>query len=288
MSIKSFFTVDFEDFKYDFLNKRGLETKKSPEGLYQSYISIKDILKEQNGNKCCTFFCTGNVAKFSPDLIKEISNDGHEIACHSNEHRDVSKQSDYDFEKDLENAISHLSKASKDDIKGYRAPMFSLHRDNINKYKILSKYFDYDSSLICKIEELPNYITKNRIHNLDLIEFPILQKSGFPFNSKMIGGTYLKINSSDAIKKWFLNDIYSQYAPMIYMHPYELLKNKPFWVSFSDLKKFNIFKNTYYQIRQNQWHSFNEKNIYKLNKLLKKFPNKGRIKDQLKIKNRIL
>ena len=30
---KSYFTIDFEDFKYDFLNKRNLTIKRSPEGL---------------------------------------------------------------------------------------------------------------------------------------------------------------------------------------------------------------------------------------------------------------
>lgn len=286
MSTKnSFFTVDFEDFRYDFLNKRGLTTKRSPDGLLQSYAAIKEVLEKQNGNRKCTFFCTGNVAEHSPELIKQISDDGHEIACHSNEHKDVSKQSNYEFERDIEKAINSLAKASTSEIKGYRAPMFSLHKDDIQKYKILSKYFDYDSSLICKIKELPNYLTNNKIHNLDLIEFPILKKDGFPLSSKMIGGSYLKINSIKAIKKWFMNDIYLHYVPTIYMHPYEFLKNKPFWVSFSDLKNFNILKNTYFQIRQHQWHSFNSKNIYKLNELLNEFPNKGRIKDQLKIKN---
>ena len=103
MSTKnSFFTVDFEDFRYDFLNKRGLTTKRSPDGLHQSYAAIKEVLEKQNGNRKCTFFCTGNVAEHSPELIKQISDDGHEIACHSNEHKDVSKQSNYEFERDIE------------------------------------------------------------------------------------------------------------------------------------------------------------------------------------------
>tara|TARA_A100001015_G_C14954350_1_gene698110 strand:- start:571 stop:960 length:390 start_codon:yes stop_codon:yes gene_type:complete len=100
---KLFFTIDFEDFKYDFLNKRGLPVKKNSDALYESYASIKDILENHNGSERCTFFCTGNIAESSPDLIKEISNDGHEIACHSNEHLDVKNQSIYEFEKDLEN-----------------------------------------------------------------------------------------------------------------------------------------------------------------------------------------
>ena len=284
-SKKSIFTIDFEDFKYDFLNKRGLQVKNSPDGLYESYKNIKKILENHDGNKKCTFFCTGNVAKHSSDLIKQISDDGHEIACHSNEHLDVRKQSNYEFEKDLEVAIKDLTQASGTEIKGYRAPMFSLPRDDIEKYKILSKYFKYDSSLVCRTEELSSYISNGKIHNLSLYEFPIIQMNNFPINLKMIGGTYLKISSHAKIKRWFSNEIYSKYQPMIYMHPYELLHNKPFWVTFKDLRNFNIFKNIYYQIRQHQWHSFNSGNLKKVSSLLKSFPNDGPLIEKLKIKN---
>lgn len=282
---KSFFTIDFEDFKYDFLNKRGLHAKNCHEALYDSYEIIKGILENHIGNKKCTFFCTGNVAKSSPDLIREISNDGHEIACHSNEHLDVSKQSNYEFEKDLEKAIESLNLACGAEIKGYRAPMYSLPKDDIEKYKILSKYFKYDSSLVCNINELSSYVSNRKIHNLNLYEFPIIQINNFPINLKMIGGTYLKITSDEKIKRWFNNEIYADYFPIIYMHPYELLKNKPFWVSFSDLKNLNIFKNIYYQIRQHQWHSFNEGNFKKIANLLQSFPNYGPLIENLKIKN---
>lgn len=284
-SRKSSFTVDFEDFKYDFLNKRGLQVKKSPNALHESYETIKELLKNHEGSKKCTFFCTGNVAKHSPDLIKQISDDGHEIACHSNEHLDVSKQSNYEFEKDLVTAIKSLNQASGTEIKGYRAPMFSLPRDDIQKYKILSKYFEYDSSLICKTDELPDFISNGRIHNLSLFEFPLIQMNSFPFNLKMIGGTYLKISSFTKIKRWFGNGIYSNYQRIIYMHPYELVNNKPFWVSFSDLKNLSIFKNIYYQIRQHQWHSFNGGNLKKISNLLQSFPNDGPLIEKLKIKN---
>jgi hypothetical protein len=66
------------------------------------------------------------------------------------------------------------------------------------------------------------------------------------------------------------------------MHPYEFLENKPFWVNFSDLKKMNIFENLYFQIKQNQWHSFNKNNIKKIHDFLMNLPNKGRLMDGLK------
>ena len=44
----------------------------------------------------------------------------------------------------------------------------------------------------------------------------------------------------------------------------------------------NIFENLYFQIKQNQWHSFNKNNIKKIHDFLMNLPNKGRLMDGLK------
>lgn len=287
MSIKnSFFTIDFEDFRYDFLNKRGLSKKTSPDGLHQSYAEIKKVLENQNGDKKCTFFCTGNVAEHSPELIKQISDDGHEIACHSNEHKDVSKQSNYEFERDIEKAINSLTKASGFEIKGYRAPMFSLPKEDTVKYSILEKYFKYDSSLILNKNEINNFYQNGRYKNTRLKVLPIYNKKTLFIYKKIIGGTYLKISNKNDLDTYMSESYEHNIHPIIYMHPYEFNNNKEFWISMNDLKdaRLNIFEKYYYQIRQHQWHSFNKSTVEKLSYLLKKYPNKGRIDICLEIK----
>ena len=106
--------------------------------------------------------------------------------------------------------------------------------------------------------------------------------NSFPFNLKMIGELISDIFFYK-IKCWFGKDLLKLSAK--YMHPYELVHNKPFWVSFSDLKNLSIFKNIYYQIRQHQWHSFNSGNLKKISNLLQSFPNDGPLIEKLKIKN---
>ena len=81
---KIFLTIDFEDLYFDY--KRSLKIKENKEfkekALWESYQFISTRLELIKKNLKITFFCTGILAKQFPDLIKRISRDGHEIACH--------------------------------------------------------------------------------------------------------------------------------------------------------------------------------------------------------------
>ena len=256
-------TIDFEDFSYDFLTKGGVNAKHRILALEKSYLKIKQLINSSEGSKECTFFCTGNVAKYASDLIKEISNDGHEVACHSYRHVDISKLNEFEFEKDIHEAITSLSKACGKGIKGYRAPMFSLGKDDLTKYKILSKYFEYDSSLVLEGSELNKYVKDGKYPDLDLKCLPIFKLNEGFLHKRVIGGTYLKISSTENIIKNLKKAKKASFEPMIYMHPYEFDNAHDFWVKMSDMDELNIsfLKKIYFQFRQHQWHSFNNLTI---------------------------
>ena len=57
-----------------------------PQELHIKQYSSKNKLN----NSKFTFFCTGILAQKYPDIIKQISNDGHEIACHYYHHDNLS------------------------------------------------------------------------------------------------------------------------------------------------------------------------------------------------------
>ena len=81
-----FLSIDFEDFYYD--TKRSLGIKRNQtikkRELYNKYSLINDFLNKygKGKGKYATFFCTGILAEKEPNLIKKISDDGHEIGCH--------------------------------------------------------------------------------------------------------------------------------------------------------------------------------------------------------------
>ena len=52
-----------------------------------------------------------------------------------------------EFEKDLTKSISVLEKISGEKVLGFRAPYFSIDKNNFWVFDILRKYVKYDSSV---------------------------------------------------------------------------------------------------------------------------------------------
>ena len=271
---KIYISIDFEDFHHDL--KRDLSIwntgKIKKDELWKSYYKIRRIISEIHSfqNKNLTFFCTGIVAKHCPDLIKKISDDGNEIACHYNFHDELSKDSLNKIEYNLEQAKDILENASSQKILGFRAPKFSITQNNIETYKLIEKHFEYDSSfLIDRHDTSSLFLNKNKIKDLKI--FPIYFEKLYKFKLKL-GGSYFKILPEYFIKKFLKNCINKKIKPHLYFHPYEFDTNKNYQVSFNDLKHIGHKKALYWSIRQNQWHYIgNFKFEKKLKNILKNF-----------------
>ena len=86
-----YYTVDLEDFSFDLCRSIGTSSppKLRTESLFESYLNITELLPDNDepGSKI-TFFCTGVMADKYPHLVRQIAQDGHEIACHGNFHDD--------------------------------------------------------------------------------------------------------------------------------------------------------------------------------------------------------
>jgi len=108
---KIFLTIDFEDLYFDY--KRSLKIKENKEfkekALWESYQFISTRLELIKKNLKITFFCTGILANKFPDLIKRISRDGHEIACHYFYHDYANKDKINNFEENINFALESLS-----------------------------------------------------------------------------------------------------------------------------------------------------------------------------------
>ena len=281
MQKKCYLTIDFEDFSHDF--KRNVLFEKDPqineEALKKSYEYIKHLLKKLDDTKV-TFFCTGIVAKKYPDIISKISNDGHEVACHYLFHDDVYRENINDFEKNIKEAILHLENASNQKVIGFRAPKFSIGMNNVNHYKIINKYFKYDSYLnTLNIEKISEFKKINQLNNLTFLPVPT-----FSFLKKIkykSGGTFFKffpfLLTDQLLKQAEKNGI----IPIVYIHPYEFENGKNFRISFNQLK-LPFLKKLYWIMRQTQWLNFmNFTTSKKLFKLHKKYEIAGMLKNCL-------
>ena len=95
-----------------------------------------------------TFFILGWIAERCPDLVRRIVAGGHEVGCHSHEHRLVYDQSRTQFRKDLRRSKQAIEDAAGVAVRSYRAPSFSITKHSIDRLAVLvEEGFTTDSSV---------------------------------------------------------------------------------------------------------------------------------------------
>lgn len=69
-----------------------------------------------------TFFILGEIAEWYPHLVREVAARGHEIACHSLRHADMSQFRPDEFARNLADAKERLEDLAGRPVRGFRAP----------------------------------------------------------------------------------------------------------------------------------------------------------------------
>ncbi|MDP5039955.1 MAG: polysaccharide deacetylase family protein, partial [Paraglaciecola sp.] len=147
-SVLNAMTVDVEDF----FHVSAFEEIIKPEQWQDYQVRVDrntrrllDIFAKHNVKS--TFFVLGWVAERYPDLIKEISKQGHEIASHGYAHRRASEQTREEFTADVLRSKNHLEDLLGEKLTGYRAPSFSIGYTNEWAFEVLAELgFGYSSS----------------------------------------------------------------------------------------------------------------------------------------------
>ncbi len=138
-------SIDVEDWS-QVENLKPVIDKKSWEQLEsrveQNTLSVLEVLQTKKIKG--TFFALGWIAERFPDIIKEITAQGHEIGSHGYFHDLLHNLNEEEIKKDIEKSLEILTLLSKNAIIGYRAPSFSI---NPRAIKILKKlHFRYEAS----------------------------------------------------------------------------------------------------------------------------------------------
>jgi len=102
--------------------------------------NILKILAKYGAN--ATFFVTGKVAEKHPEILRKLCRHEHEIASHGYSHRDFSRISSIEVERELTRSINVLAKYQE--IVGFRAPY--LVRNKVTYDACESLDMAYDSS----------------------------------------------------------------------------------------------------------------------------------------------
>ena len=280
-----YFSVDFEDFYYDTNRRLGnpYPTFKL-EAVKKSYEIINKYSEQFFDGRRITFFVTAVLARKAPDLIHKIFSDGHEIACHYNFHDNVDNATAETFGENLDIAIETLHSITGEQPVGFRAPNFAISADNTFAYEELAKRFKYDSSY--KTSEQASQITKSGeflFGENSLKEFCIY---GMPYAYGKIkirsGGTFLRLFPVSQTIKSMKQSYDKQHAPILYVHPYEILTEKEFWLTWKDLQFMSIKHRTIFWFRQNQWSNLGNKTVEtKIEQICKIFEHQGPMRELL-------
>jgi len=180
-----------------------------------------------------TFFILGWVAERHPQLVARIADGGHEIASHGYDHRRVDRQRRHEFEEDVHRATSVLEEVSGKAVIGYRAPTFSISRDNFWAFEVLERAgYLYSSSVFpirhdnYGIPDAPrfSYFPPGR----RILEIPMTTTVRFWMNLPCAGGGYFRL-----LPYWWsranierVNRIDGQPC-IFYIHPWEIDPAQP-------------------------------------------------------------
>ena len=114
--------------------------------LVKTVPRLLDLLAQHQAR--ATFFALGWVARRFPKLIKRISEAGHELASHGDEHRLITSQSPREFREQLLCSRDAIEQASGTPVLGHRAPTYSLRKRTDWAIQImLEAGFQFDSSV---------------------------------------------------------------------------------------------------------------------------------------------
>ena len=105
------------------------------------------LMLDQHGVKA-TFFALGWLAERYPEVIRRIVAEGHELASHGYGHERASDQTDAAFFADINLAKLILEDLAGQEVKGYRAPSFSIGAKNLWAFDCLERAgYRYSSSI---------------------------------------------------------------------------------------------------------------------------------------------
>ena len=192
--------------------------------------AILSILHEHGSS--ATFFTLGWIAERFPNLIHEIHEQGHEVACHGYGHQLVSKLTQSEFAEDLKKAKSILENITGKGVIGYRAPSFQIESWGL---KILEEQgFKYDSSFFqtvmhdryTKIESsgqsTPVFYLTDHFLEVQLSYLPVLGKP-FPWS----GGAYFRLLPYFLYKRGIKKILRDKSVFVFYLHPWEIDPGQP-------------------------------------------------------------
>ncbi len=179
-----------------------------------------------------TFFTLGWVAVRYPALVRRIAAAGHELASHGYGHLRANEQSPEAFLADIQLAKLVLEDLVDCEVKGYRAPSFSIGNSNPWALDCIEQAgYRYSSSIYPIAHDhygMPDSPRFAYLSRGELLEVPVTTVRLFQKNWPAGGGGYFRLMPY-AWSVWCIrrvNDVDKQPA-IFYFHPWEIDPEQP-------------------------------------------------------------
>ena len=207
---------------------------------------ILGMLSEKQAK--ATFFTLGWIAERYPLLVRRIVQEGHELASHGYGHQRASDLTEASFFEDIQRAKGMLEDISGVEVKGYRAPSFSIGEGNLWAFDgLLRAGYRYSSSIYpirhdhYGMPDSPRHAYQVRP---GLLEVPITTVRLFNRNFPSSGGGYFRLLPYE-LSRWMLRRVNSaeRQSGIFYFHPWEIDTGQPRIPGISSKTRFRHYVN---------------------------------------------
>ena len=181
-----------------------------------------------------TFFTLGWVAQRHGALMRRIVAEGHELASHGWDHARVFRMDRASFREDLKKSRAALEDASGMQVRGYRAPSFSIDQRTPWAYmELADQGYAYSSSVAPIVHdhygwrEAPRFAFRPLPWS-DLLEIPVTTAM---FAGKRLaagGGGFFRVLPY-AFSRWAIRQVnrHDRRPAVFYFHPWEVDPEQP-------------------------------------------------------------
>lgn len=232
--LKNAITVDVEDY-FQVSAFDSVISRDSWNSLEHRIVAnmqrIFEIFSE-DGIKA-TFFMLGWIAERYPDLVRQIVDQGHELASHGHGHQRVTDLSKPQFANDITRSKKTLEDISGIEIRGYRAPSYSIGETSVWAFAALADAgFEYSSSIYPIRHDHYGFPGAPRFAFRDartgLVEIPITTISLLKRIIPAGGGGFFRFYPY-LFSRWIIDRVnrIDRQPAVFYFHPWELDSDQP-------------------------------------------------------------
>lgn len=197
----------------------------------RNVVRILALLDRHNVK--ATFFTLGWIAERHPGVVREIVANGHELASHGYGHERANRLSREAFADDVLRAKGILEDLSGQEVKGYRAPSFSIDASNRAwAFETLARAGHRYSSSVYPVRHdhygMPDAPRFSHVPDAGVLEIPPTTVRAFLRNWPASGGGYFRLLPYAISRRLIahVNEIEGEPA-VFYFHPWEIDPAQP-------------------------------------------------------------